>query len=64
MSNKNFKKGDYVLCEYEGKEYTGYLTENPNNGIATVQICISAKRSDRPIFEIVNVSVDELKSFV
>ena len=60
----NFKKGDYVICEYEGKDYTGYLIENPKKGIATVKICVSAKRFDKPIFEIINVNVEELKSLV
>ena len=59
MEQKNFRRGDYVKCSYEGRDYLGHITEVPKNNKAKVKICLSSKKSD-PIFEIIEVSLSEL----
>ena len=59
MEQKNFRRGDYVKCPYEGKEYLGHITETPKNNKAKVKICLSSKKAD-PIFEIVEVDLNRL----
>ena len=55
------KKGDFVLCNYEGKEYTGRVMEISKNDIVNIQICTSSKRAEKPIFEEVTMPVSELR---
>ena len=55
------KRGDYILCEYEGKEYTGQVLEVTKKNTANIQICISSKRAEKPIFEQIVVNLEDIK---
>ena len=57
----NFKKGDYVMCNYEGREYTGLILEEPKKNLVEVQICTSSRRAEKPILEQVKISIDNIK---
>lgn len=57
--DNNFRRGDYVKCHYEGREYLGHITETPKNNKAKVKICLSAKKSE-PIFEEIDVDLSDL----
>lgn len=59
MEQTKFRRGDYVKCPYEGREYLGHITESPKNNKAKVKICLSSKKSD-PIFEVVDIDVKDL----
>ena len=56
-----YKKGDYVMCFYEGKEYTGCVMAEQRKDIVEVQICTSSKRAEKPILETVNLNVCDIK---
>lgn len=55
------KRGDYILCEYEGKEYTGQVLEVTKKNTINVQICISSKRAEKPIFEQITINASDAK---
>lgn len=58
------KKGDYVDCFYEGKKYRGLILENPKNDIVTIQIMVSAKRSENPIFETISIGINSIEKLI
>ena len=62
--DKEFKRGDYVKCDYEGREYIGHLTESPKKNIAKVKICLSSKRAEAPIFDIVDVNLKNISKII
>ena len=55
----SYKKGDYVLCNYEGKEYTGQVLETPKKDVVSLQINTSSKRADKPILENIILNIQE-----
>ena len=60
MSGLN--KGDFVKCKYEGKEYSGCILEkNDKKGTFKVKICMSGKRAEAPLFEEVDVKIDNVR---
>ena len=56
----NFKKGDYVLVTYEGKEYTACILNVPKKDMVEVQICTSSRR-EKPILEQVTLSLSNVR---
>lgn len=57
----SYKKGDYVLCNYEGKEYTGLVLETPKKDVVNLQINTSSKRADKPILETILLNICDIK---
>lgn len=58
----SYKKGDYVKCFYEGKEYTGCVMSDQKKDFVEIQICTASKRAEKPILEIINLNICDVKN--
>lgn len=56
---KSFKKGDYIVYFYEKQPYNGTILEIAQNK-AKIEICISCKKSEEPLFEELEVDFSKI----
>ena len=60
QTNKNdIKVGDYIIYHYEQEECYGTVLEVKKDK-ARIEICISMKKSEEPLFEELEVSIEKL----
>lgn len=57
---KNYKRGDYVAVDYDGESLTGKVLF-VENGKATVEVCLSARRGEKLLTDEIVVDVDKLR---